>query len=167
MLFKNIRLFFPIMVTLLLLILSSVPVDITGTSAFFPAVDVMAIYFWASYRPSTMPYWFVFFLGILRDSLEGVMLGVSPCIYLLIRLMAVSGKGLYRKENFILVWQRLIIILIISITLKWALLSFLIDKPLIIDYAVMQFMVSIAAYPLLQWLFNMVNKAMPENFQDA
>jgi len=167
MLLKNIRLFLPIMVTVLLLMLSSVPLDITGTSAFFPAVDIMAISFWASYRPGSMPYWFVFLLGIIRDSLEGIMLGVSPCVCLLVRLMVVSSRGLYRKENFILVWQWFTIILIFAITLKWALLSFLMDKPLIIDYAVMQFMVSIAMYPLLHWLFNIVNLAMPENFQDA
>jgi rod shape-determining protein MreD len=155
------------MATLLLLILSSAPVDVTGTSAFFPAFDVMAIYFWSSYRPTAMPYWFVFILGILRDSLEGIMLGVSPFVYLLIRLIIVSSKRLYRKENFIVVWQGLIFILIIAITLKWALLSFLIDKTLVIDYAVMQFMVSIAIYPLLHWLFNIINLAMPDSFQDV
>ncbi len=37
---------------------------------------------------------------------------------------------------------------------------------LVLDSAIMQFMVSIAMYPILHWFFNLVHLIMPENFQD-
>jgi rod shape-determining protein MreD len=166
MVLTGISLFLPMLVALLLLLGSSVPVDIAGSSAFFPAVDVMAIYFWATYRPATMPYWFVFVLGILRDSLDGVVFGVSSCIYLVIRLLVVMSRKLYRKDNFIIAWQGFAVILFIAILLKWALVSFVMYRPLTLDYAIMQFMLSVAIYPLLYWFFNLVNIVMPEKFQD-
>ncbi len=103
--FTGIRLFLPQAVAILLLILSSVPIDVAGASAFFPAVDIMVIYYWSSYRPSALPAWFVFILGIFRDSIEGLTLGVSSCVYLLIKFIVVSSRGLYRKENFLIIWQ--------------------------------------------------------------
>ena len=58
-------------------------------------------------------------------------------------------------------------ILIIAITLQWILASFLADRPIALDLFMIQFLVSIAIYPLLHRFFNLLNKAMPENFQDA
>ena len=163
----SIRLFSPIIVALLLLVLSSVPTYIAGASAFFPVVDIMVIYYWSSYRPGTMPDWFVFLLGVFRDSIEGLSIGISPCVYLLVRFMVVASRGLYRRENFIVVWQGLAITALIAIAGKWLLVSFIMDTPLILDYAIMQFMFSVAMYPVFHWFFSLVYITMPENFQDA
>lgn len=166
-LFAGIRLLFPIMVALLLLIISSVPIDVAGASAFFPVVDVMAIYYWTSYRPGALPDWFIFLLGILRDSIEGIAIGISPCVYLIIRLIVASSRGLYRKGSFLIIWQGFAVMALIAIVGKWLLLSFLMDTPLVLDSAIMQLMVSIAMYPVFHWFFNLVNLIMPEKFQDA
>lgn len=166
-LFAGIRLFFPIMVAVLLLIISSVPIGIAGASAFFPAVDIMIIYYWTTYRPGALPDWFVFFLGVLRDSIEGIAIGVSPCVYLITRFIVASSRSLYRKENFLIIWQGFAVMALIAIVGKWLLISFLMDTPLVLGSAIMQFMVSIAMYPVFHWFFYLVNLTMPEKFQDV
>lgn len=163
----NIRLFLPIFVALLLLIISSVPIYISGASAFFPAVDIMVIYYWAGYKPDSMPNWFVFLLGIFRDVLEGVVIGVSPCIYLIIKLMVVAGRGLYRRESFPVVWQGLAVITVIAITGKWMLISFIMNAPIALNPAIMQVLFSIAVYPVVHWFFNLIYITMPETYQDV
>lgn len=151
---------------LVLLIASSIPIHIAGASAFFPMVDIMAIYYWTSYRPQVMPDWFVFILGILRDIMEGLTIGVSPFIYLLTRFIVLASKDLYKKQTFIIVWQGFAIVSLIAITGKWLLVSFIIDMPLVFTSAIMQFVLSIAMYPLFHWLFSLVNIIIPEK-QDA
>lgn len=166
-LIKFTRLCFPIGLALVLLVISSIPMHIAGASAFFPMVDVMVIYYWSSYRPQSMPDWFVFTLGILRDVLEGLTIGVSPCIYLLVRFLVTASKDLYKKQTFIIVWQGFAVVSLIAITGKWLLVSFILDKPLVFNSAIMQFVLSIAIYPIFHWLFSLVNLTMPEHYQDA
>lgn len=163
----SIRVSLPIIIAMSLLILSAVPIDIAGAAAFFPIVDIMVIYYWSSYKPLALPDWFVFVLGILRDAIEGISLGVSPCMYLIARIIVISSRSLYRRENFLIIWQGFAITALIFIFGKWMLLSFVTDTNLVLNSAIMQFMVSIAMYPIFHWFFNLVNLLMPEHYSNA
>jgi rod shape-determining protein MreD len=166
-LIADIRLLFPMALAIILLIISTIPIHLVGISAFFPIVDVMVIYYWSNYRSSLLPNWFIFLLGILRDLIEGISLGVSPFSYLVVRLVVMSGKDAHKKESFIFIWQGFAVVAFIAIILKWLLVSFSINTPLILNSAIMQFMISIAIYPVFHWVFNLVNKAIPKNFQNV
>ncbi len=166
-LITGIRFFYPMIVALLLLIISAVPIYIVGLSAFFPVVDVMVIYYWASSRPRVMPDWFIFLLGVLRDGVEGLTIGISSCVYLLVKFIVVASRGLYIRGGFLLVWQGFAIAAIIAIAGKWLLVSFVMNKPISLDSAIMQLMFSIAMYPVFYWFLNLVNITVPDNYHDA
>jgi len=163
----GIRLFIPLFIALVLLVISSVPISIPGLSAFFPVVDIMIIYYWSSYRPGALPDWAIFLLGVLRDGIEGITIGISSCIYLLVKFIVIASAGLYKKGGFLLVWQGFAAAAIIGIAGKWLLVSFVMDRPLMLDYGVMQLMFSMALYPVFHWFFNLINTIMPVDFQDA
>jgi rod shape-determining protein MreD len=165
--YAGIRLFIPMITAFILLVLSSMPISIAGASSFFPAVDIMFIYYWSSHRLRSVPDWFIFTLGILRDAVEGTMMGVSPLIYLVTKFIVLSSRNLYRRENFLIIWQGFAITALIAISGKCLLLSLSMDTSFVLNAAIMQFVVSIAMYPLLHWVFNIIQMIIPENFQDA
>lgn len=165
-LFQGMSFFYPIIATFLLLIISSVPTYIAGASAFFPIFDIMAIFYWSSQRPSALPNWFVFTLGICRDLVEGLTLGTNPCIYLITKFIVKANRGMYRKVNFIVILQSFAIVALLTTLAKWLLVSFIIGLPLPPDNALMQVMLSVAVYPLIHWLFNLVSSLMPDKFHD-
>lgn len=164
---SRIRMFFPIIAALLLLLFSSVPIHIPGVATFFPAVDIMVIYYWVSYRPDSLPDWFIFLLGILRDVLEGVSLGVGALVYLIVRLMVSASRDAYRKGSFPVVWQGMAVVTIVAIAVKWMLISFVMNVPVSLTAAIMQVLFSISIYPVVHWFFNLIQAAMPDNYQDV
>lgn len=163
---KGISFLYPMVFAFALLIFSSVPLYIAGTPSFFPALDIMIVFYWSSHRPSALPNWFIFLLGIFRDVVEGLTLGVGPFVYLVTKFMLLASRGIYRKANFLVIWQGFAIIALLAITLKWLLVSFIMGIPLSPDNAIMQFMLSVAIYPAMHWLFNLVASIMPEKFHD-
>ncbi len=162
----NLWSFSPILIALSLLMVSAVPLYIAGFYAFFPLVDIMVIYYWVSNRPSSMPIWFIFILGILRDALEGISMGVNVFIYLLTAFTVMASKSIYKRESFWLVWQGFAITALISISIKWLLVSFEMGIPLTAGSAIMQLTFSIAVYPLFYWFFNIMQSTMPKYLQD-
>lgn len=163
---KGISFFYPMVFAFILLIFSSVPLYIAGTPSFFPAIDIMIVFYWSSQRPGALPNWFIFLLGVFRDVVEGLTLGVGSFVYLITKFMVVASRRIYRRANFLVIWQGFAIVALLAITLKWLLVSFIMGFTLSPDNAIMQFMLSVAIYPAMHWLFNLVASTMPEKFHD-
>ena len=41
---------------------------------------LMAVYYWSAYRPTLVPLWFVFFMGLLLDLLSGAPIGLNALV---------------------------------------------------------------------------------------
>ncbi|MEQ8164790.1 MAG: rod shape-determining protein MreD, partial [Alphaproteobacteria bacterium] len=74
----------PMMLTLLLVVLSMVPVPIDGYGPIAPMFALMGVYYWAIHRPDLLPLVAVFTIGLLQDVLGGVALGLNSLIFLLV-----------------------------------------------------------------------------------
>ena len=70
-----------------------IPSQIYGFDNYFPAIDLMVIYYWCIYRPNLLGNGFVFLLGFLKDLLMGLALGINALTNLIIRLMIVRKEG--------------------------------------------------------------------------
>ena len=60
--------------TILILVLASVlPWHLPGLAPVTPAFSLIAVYYWAIYRPDKLPYAATFSAGLLQDILSGVL----------------------------------------------------------------------------------------------
>lgn len=159
--------FYPKLLAVLLVLLTSIPLKIPGVAYFLPMVEVMMIYYWCIYRPDAMPNWFVFALGIFRDALAGVPLGVNALTNVLLRSAVVMMREKYIKVPFLFVWQGFMVFACMAMAVKWVLFSFIFDQLLGLNMAVMQLLLSVAVYPLFHSLLNLVHKILPGGVTDA
>ena len=79
---QKIREFIPFLFTLILVILSVIPMGIPGYTEIAPVLPLISIYHWAIYRPNLLPIWAVFVLGSLYDFLAGMPLGLFILVFL-------------------------------------------------------------------------------------
>lgn len=151
----------PALLTLLLVFLSAVPKRITLAAEFVPLMAVIAIYYWSLFRPSSMPFWFVFLLGLVQDALFGYPLGLSAFIYVLLRLGVASQRRNFSRAVFWAVWFGFTALSLGAFFLYWVLLSAFHDGIRPIGAAGLQWMLTVALYPVFHHFFNKIYVTLP------
>lgn len=155
------RLLAPGIVTLFLVLFMVAPRQITGSVEFMPLFALMSIYYWGIFRPDVMPYWFVFIVGLLQDTLLGQPLGISSLLYLLFRWMVPRQRRLFTRQVFGALWLGFVLITATIFLLKWTCLTLFFGRPMGLQPAAMQWVITVGLYPFLHQLFNQIYRLLP------
>jgi rod shape-determining protein MreD len=141
----------PIVATLLLAILSVVPLRLPGYMLVAPDFLLMAVFYWIAHRPDLMPPAAIFAIGVLVDLLSGGPLGVEPLVLLLTYAAVGSQRKALRGKPFAIVWMAFALVAVaaklVEAMLNLALRGALIDG----DVFALQLLLTVAIYPLLAW----------------
>lgn len=162
----KIKLLVPKFLAILSILVMCINTKINGLDSYFPAIDLMVIYYWCIYRPQLLGNGFVFFIGFFKDLLMGLPFGVNAFTNMALRMLIVH-KGHNFKPKFNFLWQGFAIILSISIALKWLMFSFVTGKWVSLENAFVYFVVSVLLYPILHSLFNYIYTGLPRKFLNA
>ncbi|HEY1411951.1 MAG TPA: rod shape-determining protein MreD [Rhodopila sp.] len=95
---------FPTSTTLLLMLLSQVPLQITGQAALLPAVALCCVWFWSLFRPDNLPPPIVFVIGLMADLLGYLPLGVSVFTLLCVQAVAMALRRSLARRGFVWIW---------------------------------------------------------------
>lgn len=155
------RMLVPGLCTLLLLLLSLAPIGLSGFALFPIDVCLISIYYWAIFRPSAMPFWFVFLLGVVRDALMGMPLGIASLVFILFRLAVLSQQRYLVKETFWATWAGFALITVPTLLIQWLLASAFAKTLLPVQDVVMQWIFTFGLYPLLHIVFNALYRFLP------
>lgn len=155
------RLLGPGLLSVIFVLISATPMHIQGLSEWIPLFTMMAIYYWGLYRPALMPYWFVFALGLMQDALFGMPLGVSSFLNLLFRFLVVQQGRMFAKEAFWALWFGFALLSVIIFLLYWTLITLITSRPMPVETATVQWMMTVGLYPLVHQLFNLLYKTLP------
>jgi rod shape-determining protein MreD len=155
------RMLVPGICVLLLLVLSLAPLGMMGLALFPVDICLISIYYWVIFRPTALPFWFVFLLGIIRDALTGMPLGISSLLFLLFRIVVLSQQRYLVKETFWATWLGFGIVTIPVLGLHWLLASAYVRAAQPLMPVMMQWVVTFGLYPMLHILFNMLYGFLP------
>ncbi len=98
------RFSFPAGITILLMLLTQAPLDIPGQAALLPAVAFCCVWFWSLFRPAALPPPVVFLIGLLRDLLGYLPLGVVVFTLLAVHGVAVTMRRSLSRASFAWIW---------------------------------------------------------------
>jgi rod shape-determining protein MreD len=142
----------PALFAVLLALLQLVPKRIDGLGQFMPLLSMAPVFFWAIHHPRHMPYWFVFLLGLCMDALAGPLLGLSALVGVVFLALAKAQYKYIHKEGFTLQWAYFALLLAAAGALQWLMLALFGGVPLGAGNAFMQWLLTVACYPLLHRL---------------
>jgi len=143
----------PFLLTVMFMFFSMLPLHIPGLAMIMPTLGLMSVYHWAVYRTNLMPVYAVFVLGLLQDFLSSSDIGLYALVYLVVYGIAISQHRFLIGKSFFIVWLGFILISAVSTSMIWllsALLNQTVTNP---EFAIYQYLLSVAVYPLLARLF--------------
>ncbi len=136
---------------LFLVIAGTLPLYIPDYGPVAANLALMAVFYWAVYRPDLMPPLAAFVIGLLQDILIGTPLGMNALILVLVRAVVVSQGGLFRTKSFPVMWWGFAMVALGAAVLLWgmaAALNFAALNPLPVAF---QCALTVALFPILTW----------------
>ncbi len=155
------RLLFAQSVIALLFTLNLVNFSIPHTGDIRPMFLLMAIYYWAVFRPTLIPPVMTFVWGLLFDSLSGIPLGLNALLFLLIQWVVRDQRLYLMGQSFMMLWAGFAVTAIIYGWLQWlifALLHFTFPE---YQPAVVTVLLSIGLFPVVSLILIFTHRLMP------
>jgi len=152
----------PAAFTLVLAILSVIPLGIPGYAQVTPNFVLMSIYYWTIYRPDHLPYLVVFLIGLLVDLLTFGPAGVTPFALLIVRATVLSQRKFFVGKNFPILWWGFAIVTAAVTLLIWCVGSLYSGRLLDPRSFAFQAVLTAALYPVPAWVFSHVRRVMTQ-----
>lgn len=142
----------PVGVTLILLLLTTVPTRLPGLAGITPMLPMMGVYYWAIYRPDLLPAWSAFVIGLLYDIIAGTPLGVNALVLVLVQGTAASQRKFFLGKSFLVAWWAFGLLAAGAIGMAWLLVSMLLGAAIDPMPVVFQYLLTLGIFPALTWL---------------
>lgn len=91
-------------IIILFLFLNVVSFSMPHAGDFKPFFLLMAVYYWAIYRPTVMPVAYTFALGLLLDFLTNLPLGLSALVLLALQTIVRRSRLFLMGQPYMMVW---------------------------------------------------------------
>lgn len=136
-----------------LVLAGSLPLYIPGYGPVAANFVLMAVFYWAVYRPDLLPPTSVFVIGLLQDFIVGAAPGTNALVLLLVHAGVVSQGRVFRTKSFVVMWWGFAIVALGAGALKWVLAAALNFTALSPMPGAFQYAVTVALFPFLGWAF--------------
>lgn len=150
----------PFLLTLAVMIVAMVPLQLPNFSQVMPWLALVAVYYWSVHRPDLMPAVAVFAVGVFHDLAAGTFLGVGAAVLLLVHAAVVSQRRFFMSRSFLVIWFGFVVIALGAVVLAWLLNAALLEALIDPRPAMFQLLTTVAAYPLLGWVFAQVQRSV-------
>lgn len=117
------RLAVPQLVFAFLFLASAIAWPFVNDAAFKPNFVLMALYYWAIYRPTIVPPAFCFVAGLLMDILTGVPVGLHAALYVLIQWLVCSQRRFLMGQPYLTTWFVFGLVMFGYLFLQWGLMG--------------------------------------------
>lgn len=105
----------------LLLVLSSFPFKFANLGEIRPSFMLMAVYYWAIMRPSTLSPIATFIVGLAFDLMGGFPLGLNALTLVLAQWVTRSQRKFLLGQSFVVIWMGLALVSLGVGLLQWVL----------------------------------------------
>ena len=142
---------------------------LNGVSFFIPIDHVSiqipfiltAIYYWCIYRPTILPVWLVFVMGIVLDILTMAPLGLNTLIMLVCRKVIVNQRRFLMSQPFLLIWLGFAIVNALTLITHFLVLFIAYGGRADIIGALIMWGAGILAFPFIYMLLHFSHTLLP------
>ena len=85
----------PFMSSVLLLLISYIPLDFSVFNNIRPSIGLICVYFWMLHRPDLFNLWSVYFLGVIDDIISSAPFGSNIFAMLLLYVLITNTSRFF------------------------------------------------------------------------
>lgn len=152
----------PAFFTLLMPLIMAAATHMVFISQLMPSLVVISIYYWCMFHPGSLPYTFLFVLGLIEDTLTGMPLGFSSFVNIAFSWVVLNRFNIMGGMSFATIWQRFIALCVTLIMLEWMAMSVYYGSMLPVELPVVKLLSTCLAYPILHSFFTHVYSKVTE-----
>ncbi len=105
------------------LLLNVVSFSLPHAGDFKPFFLLMAVYYWAIYRPTLIPVYYTFVLGLVMDLLSGMPPGLTSLVMVALQTLVQKSRLFLMGQPYIMVWIGFSIMALANAFCLWLVLS--------------------------------------------
>ncbi len=150
----------PLLLTLVLVVLSQVPMQLPAAMPISPAFAVISIYFWGLHQPDVLPAPAVFAVGLFQDILGGLPIGLNAFMLLVLYGLVVSQRRYFFGKSFVVLWWGFAMLAIVTGFLEWAMMSILSGRFLAVMPVAVEQLTTAALYPVVAYIFVLTHRSI-------
>lgn len=139
----------PALITLGLTIFFLTAKHISGLNHFMPILPLIPVFYWGMTHAREMPYWFVFAIGMILDSVMGTPLGMSSLLYVFFLMLLHAQRKYIHKEGFMIKWGYFALLLGVTCALNWIFLTSFNSRTEVFMPAFLQWLMTVCCYPFM------------------
>lgn len=152
-------------VTLLLILMGSVPIGAPLIGPVLPAFGMIAVFVFAVQRPDLMPHWLAFLVGLAQDLVTGGPLGLNALLLLLVQSICAGQRRFLVGRPFALAWAGFAVIALPAALAQWLIACIYFTAVLPIGGVMLQTGATVALFPFvaapLLWLAHRLGNEVP------
>ncbi|HTK83915.1 MAG TPA: rod shape-determining protein MreD [Patescibacteria group bacterium] len=144
---------------LVLLSVLSLPLPYAGSVR--PCLVLMAVYYWAIFRPTLVPPFLCFLAGLLMDILSGMPLGVNALVLVAVQWVVRGQRRFLMAQPYKVLWAVFGLVVVLASALTWLLFGIMqrswAPLPPLAGTAAASFLL----FPLVSWILIFVHRTLP------
>lgn len=148
-------------VTLFILCLSLVSFSIPLTGEVRPHLLLAAIFYWSVYRPTLIPPWYVFVLGLLVDVLSGIPLGLNAFILVAVHWVVRTQRVYLMGQSFLGLWMGFAVTCFLSFSAQWSLFVLVTQSLVPAGPSLASAALTILVFPLVSLFLVLIHRILP------
>lgn len=157
----TLRFVFAQIVIVLVLALSVTSFSIPVTGEVRPHFLLAAVFYWAVYRPTLMPPWYIFILGLIMDTLSNLPLGMNALILVVVHWVVRSQRVYLMGQSFFGLWMGFAVTAFLCASAQWSLFSLITRMLVPAGPSLAGAGVTILLFPLISLLLIAVHRVLP------
>lgn len=142
----------PFFISVVLVMLSALPVYLPGYGQVAVDVGLMTVFYWAIYRPDLFPAIAAFVLGLWEDILVGSPIGLHALILLLANWAIISQRTFFQGKSFGVIWWCFSMVAMASALASWVIVCALNTTLMSPVPVLFQSVLTIGVFPFMAWL---------------
>lgn len=156
------RMTVPYLLVLFMYLGNIIFIDIVLTGVFKVPMFLMALFYWSIYRPTLLPTWLVFILGLLFDIFTDYPLGMNTLIFLLIQWLVRDQRKYLMSQNFVFIFFSFALVALAFFVYQWLLFGVLNgDFISALDW-LLSFVLTVLLFPLAYIGLLITHKILPD-----
>lgn len=157
----------PLLLTLILMLLSFMPINSLELSQFRPMISVICVFYWVLRKKQVFGYISAFIVGFLADFHSSSPLGINILLLMLLVVLTEWLAHYFRNATFGGAWLIFSLVALSFIFVKWLILMLYVGRYISCKELFFSYLSTIMFYPLISYLNAWVQKRfLPEKIDE-
>ena len=146
----------PIITSVVLMLLSYLPVNFSILTIVRPDLALACVYFWMLHRPDLFGLTSIVVLGIVDGAVSSAVPGAGLLLYLTMYVLVYNTQKFFNAKPFVMVWYGYMALCLAALLIKWLVVSVYYAKFLPISMLVFGYLIGVALYPVISLILAFV-----------